>query len=151
MSKKKKNVRLIQFFRAGSFPSMIMFSVGFSYDQIIKELKKMKAKEWIAGMSDKEDRERINNNKYTASYREIVSTDNERNSKKLYYLIFTEPFMFTDNSYSILAHEVLHVTQFLLEPILDIKVEYESFAYTHTFIMDKCLELIRGNGDAKKT
>lgn len=148
--KKHKKVKLIQFFQAGSFPSMIMFSVGFSYDQIIKHLKKMGADDWITGMSDKEDKERIDHNKYTASYREIVSTDTERNTKKLYYLIFTETFLFTDYSYSILAHEVLHVTQFLLEPILDIKVEYESFAYTHTFIMDKCMDLIRGKNENPK-
>ena len=81
-------------------------------------------------------------------HREMIDTKTERHAKDLYYIIFTEPFIFTDYSYSILAHEVLHCTQFLLEPILDIKKEYEAFAYTHTFIMDKCMELIRGN---KKT
>ena len=146
--KKEKTVRLIQYFQAGSFPSMIMFSVGFSHKQIMKHLKKTKAKEWIAGIKD--ERELIDNSKYTALYREIVSSETERPTKKLYYIIFTEPFMFTDSSYSILAHEVLHCTQFLLEPILDIKREYEAFAYTHTFIMDKCIELIRGNENTKK-
>lgn len=146
----KKKVKLIQFFQAGSFPPMIMFSVGFSYDQIIKHLKKMGADEWITGISDPEDKKRIDNNKYTASYRSIEWTGNEKKTKKLYYIIFTETFMFTDSSYSILAHEVLHCTQFLLEPILDIRQEYESFAYTHTFIMDKCMELIRGNENTKK-
>jgi hypothetical protein len=143
---KSKNVKLIQFFQAGSFPPMIMFSVGFSYNQIINHLKKMKAKEWISGLEG--EKEFINKNKYIAMHREMIDTKTERHAKDLYYIIFTEPFIFTDYSYSILAHEVLHCTQFLLEPILDIKKEYEAFAYTHTFIMDKCMELIRGN---KKT
>jgi hypothetical protein len=139
---KQKKVKLIRFFKAGSFPPMIMFSVGFSHEQIMKHLKKMKADEWIIGI--KNDKKLIDDSKYITCYREIIDTKTERLTKKLYYLIFTEPFMFTDNSYSILAHEVLHCTQFLLESILDIRKEYESFAYTHTFIMDKCIELIRG-------
>jgi hypothetical protein len=138
---KIKRVKLIRCFRAGSFPPMIMFSIGFSYDEIMKHLKKDKAKEWIAGIRG--EKEFINRVKYCALFREVIDTKGERPTKNLYYLIFTEPFMFTDNSYSILAHEVLHVTQFLLDPILDIKKEYEAFAYTHTFIMNKCLKLIR--------
>jgi hypothetical protein len=127
---------------------MIMFSVGFSHAQIMKHLKKTKAKEWMIGIKD--EKELIDNSKYTTMYREIIDTETERPVKKLYYIIFTEPFMFTDYSYSILAHEVLHCTQFLLEPILDIKREYEAFAYTHTFIMDKCMDLIRGENKAYK-
>lgn len=140
--KRNKKIKLIRCFRAGSFPSMIMFSIGFTHSEIVKHLKKVKADEWLSGIEG--DGNLIDNNKYNALYREIVNTRSERPTKRLYYLIFTEPFMFTDNSYSILAHEVLHVTQFLLQPILDIKQEYEAFAYTHTFIMNKCLKLIRG-------
>ena len=145
---KKSKVRLIEYFRAGSFPPMIMFSVGFSYDKIIKHLKKTKAKEWLIGIEN--DGSLIDKNKYNALTREIIDTNSERPTKRLYYLIFTEKFMFTDNSYSILAHEVLHITQFLLEPILDIKTEYEAFAYTHTFIMNKCLELIHETAQKTK-
>jgi len=138
---KKKNIKLIKCFRAGSFPSMIMFSIGFTYAEIVKHLKKVKADEWLTGIEN--DGKLIDNNKYNALHREIVNTKSERPTKRLYYLIFTESFMFTDSSYSILAHEVLHITQFLLEPILNINNEYEAFAYTHTFIMNKCLKLIR--------
>ena len=139
---KRKKVKLIRCFRAGSFPSMIMFSIGFNYDEIVKHLKKTKAKEWLHGIES--DKEMINRNKYCALHREIINISTERPTKQLYYLIFTETFMFTDSSYSILAHEVLHLTQFILKPILDINEEYEAFAYTHTFIMNKCLKLIRG-------
>jgi hypothetical protein len=139
--KQKKKVKLIKCFRAGSFPSMIMFSIGFTHAEIIEHLKKVKAKEWLQGIEG--DKELIDRNKYCALHREIINTRTERPTKQLYYIIFTEPFMFTDSSYSILAHEVLHLTQFILKPILDINEEYEAFAYTHTFIMNKCLKLIR--------
>jgi hypothetical protein len=141
MKKKKKVVRLLRCFKMGSFPPMILFSIGFSGEEIIKILKKQKAKEWVTGIKGEEDY--INKVKYCALHREIINTETERPVKNLYYLIFTEPFMFTDQSYSILAHEVLHVVQFALKDILDIKDEYEAFAYTHTFVMDKCMELIR--------
>jgi hypothetical protein len=114
----------------------------------MKHLKKVKAEDWMAGLEG--EREMVDTSKYVTLFREIASTETERPTKKLYYIIFTEPFMFTDNSYSILAHEVLHCTQFLLRPILDIDKEYEAFAYTHTFIMDKCIELIRRNENTKK-
>lgn len=142
MNKKKKVIRLIRCFRMGSFPPMVMFCIGFSGKEIMKHLKKQKASDWIAGIKGEEDY--IDKCKYVAMYREIASTETERPTKKLYYLIFTEPFMFTDNSYSILAHEVLHITQFALRDILNINDETEAFAYTHTFIMDKCMKLIRG-------
>jgi hypothetical protein len=138
----KKKVRLIHWFQAGSFPPTIMFSVGYSHIQIIRYLKKVKAKEWLCGIKD--EGKLIDDAKYITLYREIVNTKTERPIRKLYYIIFTESFLFTDYSYSILAHEVLHCTQFLLRPILDIDKEYEAFAYTHTFIMDKCMDLIRG-------
>ena len=138
---KKKRVKLIRCFRMGSFPPMIMFSCGFSYDEMIAILKKQKAKEWLRGIGD--DRELITKAKYLALHREIINTRTERLTKHLYYLIFTEEFLFTDYSYSILAHEVLHLVQFALEPILDISKEMECFAYTHTFVMNKCLKLLR--------
>jgi len=138
---KKKRVKLIRCFRMGSFPSMIMFSCGFSYNEIIAVLKKQKAKEWLTGISD--DRELITKAKYLALHREIVSTRTERPTKQLYYLIFTEEFLFTDYSYCILAHEVLHLVQFALKPILNISEEVECFAYTHTFVMHKCLKILR--------
>jgi hypothetical protein len=142
MSKKKKIVKLIKCFRMGSFPPMIMFCIGFSGKEIMQHLKKQKAKDWLAGIKGEEDY--IDRCKYVAMHREIISTETERPTKQLYYLIFTEPFMFTDDSYSILAHEVLHITQFALKDILDINNEIEAFAYTHTFVMNKCIELIRG-------
>lgn len=145
---KKKHIRLIKFFRMGSFPPMLMVSFGFSYDEIIAHLKKCKAKEWIKGIYG--EKEFIDKSKYCGLHREIVETKTERPVKNLYYLIFTEEFLFTDYSYSILAHEVLHVVQFALDPILDIRKELEAFAYTHTYVMDMCLKSIRGTKKSKK-
>src|SRR4030042_3579980 len=119
----KKHIKLIKFFRMGSFPPMIMFSVGFDYDGIVAHLKKAKAKEWLRGIEN--DKVFITNAKYCALSREIINTQTEGVVKKLYYLIFTEEFLFTDYSYCILAHEVLHLVQFALKPILDVSKEVE--------------------------
>jgi hypothetical protein len=141
MNKKKKIVRLIRYINIGVFPREIMFCVGFTPEQIIEHLKKHKEKEWIQGIENNIDF--IKKSIYCACSQQIIDTKTERPIKRLYYLIFTEPFMFEDGSYTILAHEVLHVVQFALKDVLDITEEYEAFAYTHSFVMNKCLAYIR--------
>jgi len=64
----------------------------------------------------------------------------------LFYIILTEEFDFSDYAYCKLAHEVLHICQFILPDILNRDREYECEAYLHTHIMMQCLNQIRGNG-----
>lgn len=62
----------------------------------------------------------------------------------MFYIYIGEEFKFTDYEYCKLAHEVLHICQFLLPDFLDRNREFESEAYLHTHLMEQCLKAIRG-------
>ena len=59
-------------------------------------------------------------------------------------IIFIKIFDFSDWSMCTLAHECLHITQFMLPEILDRNREYECEAYLHTHIMEQALNKLRG-------
>jgi hypothetical protein len=119
---------------AGIFPVTVLISYNFDYDELIKLLKQKRATDWYNGLSD--DKELIDNGNYFGLYRTF-------NEKKLFYIILTEEFKFTDYEYCKLAHEVLHICQFMLQDILDRDREYECEAYLHTHLMNQCLKTIR--------
>ncbi len=131
----------LRYLNTGIFSATILFSHGFSYKEIMKALKKTKAKEWYDGIY--EDKVLLESGKSFALGREV--TENGV-SKKLFYIILTEEFDFSDYAYCKLAHEVLHICQFILPDILNRDREYECEAYLHTHIMMQCLNQIRGNG-----
>lgn len=137
----KKRVQSLGYLNTGIFPATIMFSCGFDYSEIVKVLKKTKAKEWLAGI--KGESELLNGNNWFGLKREIINTKTGK-TVLLYYIILKNSFDFTDDSYCKLAHEVLHICQFMLPDLLDRDREFECEAYLHTHIMGQCLKQIRG-------
>lgn len=131
----------LDYLNTGIFPATVLFSHGFSYKEIMKTLKKTKAKVWYNGIY--EDRVLLEGGTWFALGREVVE---DGINKKLFYIILTEEFDFSDYSYCKLAHEVLHICQFVLPDILNRDREFECEAYLHTHIMMQCLKQIRGNG-----
>jgi hypothetical protein len=125
---------------AGIFPYKILLSSGFSYDEILKELKKQKCDQWALGLRD--DRALIASGKNFALHRTI--THPKKGEYTFFYIIFVEPFNFCDWSMCKLAHEVLHICQFMLPLMLDRTKEYECEAYLHTYIMEQALKKLRG-------
>lgn len=125
---------------AGIFPFKIMLSSGFSYDEIIKELKKQKCDEWALGLRD--DKELIGSGKNFALHRTITHT--KHGESVHFYIIFTDIFNFTDWSMCKLAHECLHICQFMLPLMLDRNKEFECEAYLHTYLMEQALKKLRG-------
>lgn len=138
-----ESYRVIHWLDTGIFPATILFSCGFTYDEIIKDLKKKKAKDWLNGLD--EDKELIN---CKASWGMAMRRDCENTKtgekKILFYIILKDRFDFTDGSYCKLAHEVLHICQFFLPDILNRNKEHEAEAYLHTHIMNSCLKALRG-------
>jgi hypothetical protein len=132
--------RQLHTLNAGIFPFKIMLSSGFTYDEIIKELKKQKCDQWLSGL--KEDKQLIDGGKNFALKRTVIHK--RYGEATLYYIIFINIFDFSDWSMCALAHEVLHITQFMLPDILDRDREYECEAYLHTHIMEQVLMKLRG-------
>lgn len=135
-----KSKCIIHWLDTGIFPATVMFACGFEYEEIISNLKKKKAKVWIEGLVDqKEFIERSN-------YCYVITTLTSKKTGKetiLFYIIIKEVFKFTDFEYCKLAHEVLHICQYLLPDILNRNKEHEAEAYLHTHLMSSILKELR--------
>jgi len=133
--------KVLHWLDTGIFPASVLFSYQFEYDEIISLLKQKRATYWKEGILD--DKELIDGGTYFGLRRthENLKTGVE---KKLFYIIIKEEFKFTDYEYCKLAHEVLHICQFMLPAILNRDREYECEAYLHTHLMYQCLKAIRG-------
>lgn len=134
-----KSNRHIKWLNGGIFPCMIMFSVGYKYDEIIAFLKRRKYNDWLAGLSD--DKAAIDGGKYFSIKRTVKNE--KKHEVTLFYIIITRQFDFSDWDMCMLAHEVLHTCQFMLPDILNRDREFECEAYTHTHIMEQCLKIMR--------
>lgn len=138
--KRKKQKQIIRWLNAGIFPCHILFSVGFSYDEIIKHCKKVKANDWETGISL--DKQLIDSGTCFGLKRTI---ENEKTGKHtlLFYIIITRQFDFSDWDMIMLAHEIVHICQFMLPDILNRDNETEAEAYLHSHIMTQCLKELR--------
>ena len=141
-----KSNKIIDWINFGIYPGYCMFSVGFTFDEIMLHLKESEGndrdlKDWISGIED--DKALIDSGSNFGLKRTLENTKTGK-VKHLSYIIFTDRFGFTDYEMCKLAHEVLHICQFVLPDFMDVEREFESVAYTHTHLMSQCLELMRG-------
>lgn len=137
--RKKATKCVMSILNFGSFPGKILFTAGYTFDEICKELKKQKCAEWL---------QCFETTKYLLDGRSRGFGSErtlEINGKTYYYhfLCLRDIFDFSDQSHATLAHEVIHVCSYHLSDLLDLVKENEAFAYTHTHIMEQCYELLR--------
>lgn len=137
MKKPKKEYKFIERINCGIFPANIAFIYNYdNYQDIIKDLDK----EWKFAISA--DEELINTSDYLVSKR--LCENKVTKEKRIYFYLFIKSrFTFTDYEYCKLAHEVVHLCQFILEDFLDRDEEHECEAYLHTHIMCQALKLLR--------
>jgi hypothetical protein len=136
----KKSKKVIKWINTGIFPMDVMLSVGFSYDEIVKHLKTIKADGWLRAIA--EDRNLFTEGSGFALKRTVTDAKNGK-SVRYFYLILPSQFDFTDYAYCILAHEILHICQFMLPDMLDRNLEHEAEAYLHTHLMQQALKELR--------
>jgi len=132
-----KKIGYIDYLDTGIFPATVLFAYNVSLTELRKELRKQKCNDWLNGLT---------NDSYEEKDKRVYHR--EVNGKKLFYLIFNQKFTFSDYDYCLLAHEVVHLCQFIMPHILDRNQECEAEAYTHTHLMAQCLKIIR-NTDKK--
>lgn len=131
---KKKIVKVLQWLDNGCYPGFVLFSCGFTYEEVVALLKKKKANQWLIGLEAQKD--------FVLSSNYCAFTTEE--GVHCAFIFIKEQFKFTDYEYCKLAHEVFHICQFSLSYILDIVKEKEAAAYYHTHIMNQCLKALRG-------
>jgi hypothetical protein len=135
--------KVLEWIKMGMFPGFIMFSVGNTYEEIIKRLDKLPSgAEWKLGLS--EDAEKLNGESghIHAMKRGTVNTKTGE-QKTYFYIIFLKQVPLNDLTFVQVAHEVLHICQFFLPDVLDRNKEYECEAYLHSFLMEHCIDKLR--------
>lgn len=136
MASKKESFKCLNWLNCGIFPPIIMFSCGFTYDEIVTSLNKTKTgKRWIPGFECE---------KHLVKEAEWLAIKSTYNKRKYFYIYLKNPFDYSDEHYSKLAHEVLHICQWTLPDLLVRERENEAEAYLHTHLMMQCLSFIRG-------
>lgn len=135
-------MKVLKWVDFGIFPGECLFSVGMSYDELMRELHiRCKKKDyWIAGIDG--ESEHFANGGWFACGRSAYDKKKDI-TYELYYIIITDQFDFSDWHFCKLAHEVLHICQFFLRDRLDRNKETEAEAYFHTHIMRQCVDALR--------
>ena len=135
----KKRTQILHWINNGCYPGYIMFSCGFTHDELCKLLKTKKADGWLRGING--DKKLFDECKGLASQRTI--TDQKTGKEiTLMYLYLKNSFEFTDEDYIVLSHEVLHLCQFFLPDLMKNR-EIEAESYYHSHIMRQCLQILR--------
>lgn len=124
----------------GSFPGKCMFTCGYTYKEIYDSLKKQKLTAWLDAFKTCE----YLFDGVTAGFASHRTLEIDGSIYYFHFLHLRDHFDYTDNAHSILSHEVIHLCTHNLKDILDIVKENEAFAYTHTYILKQCYEVLRG-------
>ena len=126
----------INWLNFGTFDGACLFVCGFSYENIIMQLKlKRTPKEWVISFESTKSMW-DNDNWGFASKRTI-------DGKTYFFLVLKNIFDFKDDSHARLAHEILHLSTFHLTDFLNPIDENECFAYTHTHLMKQVYKILR--------
>lgn len=137
----KKKVKIFQFIRGGSFPFDILFTVNMKPIEIREKLKAECGEDWIQAFDCTDDF-------FDGSWG--VAMERSVDGYYHYFLSLHKGFKFSSPyDYCKLAHEVLHLCQFALPKFINRDLEFEAEAYTHTHIMDMCLDIMKSAGKDK--
>lgn len=130
---------VIEILNFGSFPGKILFTSGYGYDEICKELKKQKCHEWLQAFESTKWLWENKNWGFASSRTLSIKGED------FYYnfLCLKNRFDFSDTHHAKLSHEVIHICSFHLHDVFDVIKENEAFAYTHTHILNQCYKVLR--------
>lgn len=137
----KKTPKTLWWLDTGIFPATVLFIHKFSYAETKKLLKKKKATGWLDAFGYAIANHPSGDGGCWAN--STTMEEVKTKEKITYFFIYIPTFQFTDYDYCKLAHEVLHIVQFMLPDILDRNKEHEAECYLHTHIMKQCLKALR--------
>lgn len=136
---KNGGIKIISTLNFGSFPGKIMFSTGYTYDEVCEELKKQKCKEWLMAFTEC----KYLTGSGVAGFSSKRYLDIKGKEYEYCFLFLRDGFNFSDRHHAVLSHEVIHICSHHLSSMLDIVKENEAFAYTHTHILTQCYSVLR--------
>jgi len=150
MNKKDLSDKILCWYDMGIFPAHLMFSCGFTQDELNMHLKRKKAKQWIAGMAAEINTSLFNGKAWGWAVRHVIKHDQTGEEVTLFHVHIRDKFDFSDESFIKLAHEIVHVCQFFLPDVLNRDREYEAEAYLHTYLMRNIIKDLRNFREKKK-
>lgn len=131
----RKKVRpFYEFIDTGIFPAFICIANGYTIEKLAEGLKEYRYDLWHDALVSHESDD---------SDSDAIVIERTYKGKRYYFMILKHSFDFSDYHYTVLAHEVLHLCQFILRRLLNRDDEIETEAYLHTYIMSKYLENCR--------
>jgi len=130
-----KTIKWIDF---ALFPQSVMLANGYSYEELLAKFGK-RFPTWVKPL---EEHKKLFDTCWGFVHRHQW-TDKNGVKKCHYWLIIKDPFDFSDEAMCNLAHEVLHVVQFVLADKINRDDEVEFEAYFHTYLMTECLKALR--------
>jgi hypothetical protein len=134
---KNKPVKIITSLNFGCYPGYVLFTAGFSFDEIRMDLKKKKSYDWLKAIENEEFKDAA-----ARAFKRVVFRKDE--TRTCFFVMIKKPFAFTDQDYIILAHEMLHICQFYTPDVFDRNREIEAEAYIHSHLMEQALSQMRG-------
>lgn len=138
MSKKKKGIKSFFPINFGSFSGTCLVSCGLSIKYIRKHLKKNKNGDWRKGLKETEE---FSSTQLAWGIR--IKVRYKKADRHLYYILLKNPWKYTEENYITLAHEAVHICQFVLRDIMNRDEEIECEAYLHSHIMTQVLNKIK--------
>lgn len=99
----------------GSFPGKIIFSSGYTFKDICKELKKQKCGEWLTAFKTTE----YLFTKDCAGFSSTRCIEVDGKEYEYHFICLRDEFDFSDKHHTTLSHEVIHCCTFHLSNMLD--------------------------------
>lgn len=133
--------KIIKFIDLGTYPGHFLFAVGMSHKEICQWLKRNRYVAHLSGLDNPETKQ-LMGECYGLTLKR-PSTNSKNGVKYDGYTVLLREFNRKNNDHiTVLAHELLHLTQFYLGERVDRTVEYECEAYFHGYVFRKCLDLL---------
>ena len=130
MKKKQTKKSAVHSLNHGIFFGTTVLLYNMTFGEIMLELNEG----WRLGLEEDKDLIETGGNMLLKR----VST------KQSYYYLILKEFNFTDHDMAVLAHELIHLCQFLLpEHNVELEKETECVAYFHTYMMNQVLTFLR--------
>ena len=124
----------------GIFFANVCFVYNKSHNEVRDYFDKKRFYDWFAGLTG--DEKIFKDSKWFALSRKLEDVSGRKPDKNLFYLVINDKWNPCPENYIKLAHECLHLCQFILPAFLDRDREIEAEAYLHSHLMRQVLNII---------
>jgi len=144
-------MKILETLNTGIFPAKVVFSMGFTKHELIAEMKKQKCDDYVVAIEKGDLTFPSETCMGSACWRTISGYNFKDGAKrKEFFFLFLSEFDFSDYHMTVLAHECVHLCQFILPLFLERDSEHEAEAYLHTHLMTQVLKILRESTPKRK-